>query len=63
MKVARCAALRRQRLRLPHDGENVVSAANTTNRTTLAEMQRLIADAGYTPKQRKQDYTILEDAA
>jgi len=43
--------------------ENVVSAANTTNRTTLAEMQRLIADAGYTPKQRKQDYTILEDAA
>jgi len=30
--------------------ENVVSAANTTNRTTLAEMQRLIADAGYTPK-------------
>jgi cyclic dehypoxanthinyl futalosine synthase len=43
--------------------ENVVSAANTTNRTTLAEMQRLIADAGYTPKKRKQDYTILEDAA
>ena len=43
--------------------ENVVSAANTTNRTTLAEMQRLIADAGYTPKQRRQDYTILEDAA
>jgi len=43
--------------------ENVVSAANTTNRTTLPEMQRLIADAGYTPKQRRQDYTILEDAA
>jgi cyclic dehypoxanthinyl futalosine synthase len=43
--------------------ENVVSAANTTNRTTLAEMQRLIADAGYTPKKRRQDYTILEDAA
>ena len=43
--------------------ENVVSAANTTNRTTLAEMQRLIEDAGYTPKKRKQDYTILEDAA
>ena len=43
--------------------ENVVSAANTTNRTTLAEMQRLITDAGYTPKKRKQDYTILEDAA
>jgi len=43
--------------------ENVVSAANTTNRTTLAEMQRLIADAGYTPKKRRQDYSILEDAA
>jgi cyclic dehypoxanthinyl futalosine synthase len=43
--------------------ENVVSAANTTNRTTLSEMQRLIADAGYTPKKRRQDYTILEDAA
>jgi len=43
--------------------ENVVSAAGTTHRTTLAEMRRLIADAGYTPKQRKQDYTILEDAA
>jgi len=26
-------------------------------------MQRLIADAGYTAKQRRQDYTILEDAA
>ena len=43
--------------------ENVVSAANTTNRTTLSEMQRLIADAGYTPKKRRQDYTLLEDAA
>src|SRR3989442_3541641 len=43
--------------------ENVVSAAGTTYRTTLSEMQRLIADAGYTPKKRKQDYTILEDAA
>src|ERR671922_813984 len=42
--------------------ENVVSAAGTTYRTTLSEMQRLIADAGYTPKKRKQDYTILEDA-
>ena len=43
--------------------ENVVSSAGTTYRTTLSEMQRLIADAGYTPKKRKQDYTILEDAA
>ncbi len=43
--------------------ENVVSAAGTTWRMTLPEMRRLIADAGYTPKQRKQDYTLLEDAA
>ena len=43
--------------------ENVVSAAGTTYRMTLDEMQRLIADAGYVPKQRRQDYTILEDAA
>jgi cyclic dehypoxanthinyl futalosine synthase len=43
--------------------ENVVSAAGTTHRTSLAEMQRLIADAGYAAKQRRQDYTILEDAA
>jgi cyclic dehypoxanthinyl futalosine synthase len=43
--------------------ENVVSAAGTSHRTTLAEMQRLITDAGYAAKKRKQDYTILEDAA
>ncbi len=43
--------------------ENVVSAAGTTNRTTLAEMQRLIADAGYTPKKRRQDYSLLPEAA
>src|SRR6185437_9739379 len=29
--------------------ENVVSAANTTHRTTTAEMERLIRDAGFTP--------------
>jgi cyclic dehypoxanthinyl futalosine synthase len=43
--------------------ENVVSAAGTTNRTSLAEMQRLIADAGYVPKKRRQDYTLLPEAA
>lgn len=43
--------------------ENVVSAAGTTYRMTLDEMRRLIADGGYVPKQRRQDYTILEDAA
>jgi cyclic dehypoxanthinyl futalosine synthase len=43
--------------------ENVVSAAGTTYRMTLDEMRRLIADAGYAPRQRRQDYTLLEDAA
>ena len=43
--------------------ENVVSAAGTTYRMTLDEMRRLIADGGYRPKMRRQDYTILEDAA
>src|SRR5260370_1161841 len=41
--------------------ENVVSSAGTTYRTTLSEMQRLIADAGYTPKQRKHGPTTLEN--
>ncbi|HEX5385417.1 MAG TPA: cyclic dehypoxanthinyl futalosine synthase [Gemmatimonadales bacterium] len=39
--------------------ENVVSAAGTTYRTTLGEIERLITDAGYTPKRRRQDYTVL----
>jgi cyclic dehypoxanthinyl futalosine synthase len=43
--------------------ENVVSSAGTTHRTDLAEMQRLIADAGYVPKRRRQDYTLLPEAA
>lgn len=43
--------------------ENVVSAAGTTYRTTLQEMERLIADAGYTPRRRRQDYTLIEETA
>ena len=43
--------------------ENVVSAAGTTYRMTLPEMRRLIADAGYVPRQRRQDYSVIEDAA
>jgi cyclic dehypoxanthinyl futalosine synthase len=43
--------------------ENVVSAAGTTYRMTLDEMRRLISDAGYLPHQRRQDYSLLEDAA
>ena len=43
--------------------ENVVSAAGTTFRTSLTEMQRLIRNAGYEPRQRRQDYTLLGEAA
>jgi len=43
--------------------ENVVSAAGTTWRMTLPEMQRLIADAGYGPRQRRQDYSVIDEAA
>src|ERR671915_722753 len=39
--------------------ENVVSAANTTHRTTTDEMERLILDAGFKPARRRQDYSIV----
>jgi cyclic dehypoxanthinyl futalosine synthase len=41
--------------------ENVVSAAGTTHRTTLAEIERLIGDAGYRPRRRRQDYSVIEE--
>lgn len=41
--------------------ENVVSAAGTTYRTTLAEIDRIIRDAGYQPRKRRQDYSVIED--
>src|ERR687891_66794 len=43
--------------------ENVVSAAGTTYRTTLAEIDRIIRDAGYQPRRRRQDYTVIEEVA
>jgi cyclic dehypoxanthinyl futalosine synthase len=42
--------------------ENVVSAANTTHRTTTDEIERLIREAGFTPQRRRQDYTLLDAA-
>ncbi len=41
--------------------ENVVSAAGTTHRTTIAEIRRHILDAGFKPARRLQDYTIIPD--
>lgn len=43
--------------------ENVVSAAGTTHRATLDQMQRMITDAGYTPRRRRQDYSLIEESA
>ena len=43
--------------------ENVVSAANTTHRTSIGEMEQLIRTAGFEPKQRRQNYQIIEEHA
>ncbi len=43
--------------------ENVVSAAGTTYRATLREMERAITDAGYQPRRRRQDYSIIAEPA
>src|SRR5688500_20294624 len=39
--------------------ENVVSAANTTHRTTTEEMERMIRDACVTATRRCQDYAVI----
>ncbi len=39
--------------------ENVVSAAGTTHRTTVDDMERFISDAGFSPKRRRQDYSVV----
>ena len=43
--------------------ENVVSAANTTHRTSIEEMERLIHDAGFASARRRQDYSIIAPLA
>jgi cyclic dehypoxanthinyl futalosine synthase len=43
--------------------ENVVSAAGTTHRTSVAQMEQLIRGAGFTPRRRRQDYSIIAEAA
>ncbi len=42
--------------------ENVVSAANTTYRTSIEEMERLIREAGFEPRKRLQNYQLIEPA-
>ena len=43
--------------------ENVVSAANTTHRTTIDEIEGLIRQDGFMPRRRKQNYQLIEAAA
>ena len=43
--------------------ENVVSAANTTHRTTVEEIEELIRGAGFEPRRRRQNYALIEDPA
>jgi cyclic dehypoxanthinyl futalosine synthase len=43
--------------------ENVVSAAGTTFRTTKEEMEELIRGAGFTAVRRRQDYSLIQEAA
>jgi len=40
--------------------ENVVKAAGVAFRLSRAEINRLVEAAGFTPKQRTMNYTILE---
>ena len=41
--------------------ENVVSAANTTHRTSIGEMERLIHEAGFIARRRRQNYQLIDD--
>jgi cyclic dehypoxanthinyl futalosine synthase len=43
--------------------ENVVSAAGTTYRTSSEEMEELIRGAGFIPVRRRQDYSLIREAA
>jgi cyclic dehypoxanthinyl futalosine synthase len=41
--------------------ENVVSAAGTTHRASIPEMERCIRDAGYQVRRRRQDYSVISE--
>ena len=42
------------------DKEDRLITYKATGDVTLAEMEKIIRDAGYEPKRRKQDYSIIE---
>ena len=41
--------------------ENVVAAAGVSHRLSEAEIRRYISEAGFTPRQRLMDYTLVEE--
>jgi cyclic dehypoxanthinyl futalosine synthase len=43
--------------------ENVVSSAGTSFRLSLEEMRRLIVQAGYEPRQRNNQYQLVDSPA
>ena len=43
--------------------ENVVSSAGTSFRLSLEEMRRLIVQAGYEPRQRNNEYQLVDSPA
>ncbi len=40
--------------------ENVVAAAGVTHRLSVAEIEKIIRDAGYEPRRRRMDYSLIE---
>ena len=38
-------------------------SAGTTHRSTINEMERMIRDAGFEPRRRRQDYSMVEATA
>ncbi len=39
--------------------ENVVAAAGVSHRLSIEEIEKIIRDAGYTPRRRRMDYTLI----
>ena len=40
--------------------ENVVAAAGVSHRLSIEEIEKIIRDAGYTPRRRRMDYTLID---
>ena len=47
----------------PLQADSEFAFDGTTYRATLEEMERMITDAGFTARRRRQDYSLIEEAA